>query len=331
MGKFIYLPKIYYSSERGVGFGGQIFRLFRWPDPASPSASDIRLRGRITTKGQGEAELIASIHMGGGRYDVKGKINYNTLALRFYGIGPDTHSDDEEIYEPQSMQAYVEVFRHLNSYLRVGFRSEFNQVALLDVEEGGLLDTENIPGTNDEIILGSGLLVDWDTRNSKFYPTSGSYHQLFYLVFDDAFGSDHDFHNYNVDLRKYFSLGRGQVLAGQFFIFGTDREVPFWRLAALGGRSHTRGYRTARYIDRVLLAFQAEYRLPLTRRVELALFGGMGDVGPKLKSLQLEHMKPTVGAGLRLNTSSNDGVRIRLDAAFGESSARVSYAFDQAF
>jgi hypothetical protein len=329
VGHLVYLPQVGYSSETSFAGGGK-FRL-SFPSPGNGgSVSDINLKLLATFKAQYEAELVSNLNFSSGN-GLKAKVSYSSIPLRFYGIGPDTPLSNEEVYQPQSIRAYIELFQKLFSRLRIGLRYEYEEVDILQRKDGGILHSGNIKGTEGDPIHGVGLLLDWDTRDNKNSPTSGSYYQAFALMFGHYLGGEHEFNNYNVDLRNYFSLSEGHVLATQVFFYAAKGNAPFWRYAALGGRAHTRGYRKGRYLDRILLSFQGEYRLQIWKRVGLVAFGGLGDVSSSLDRLRLEHMRPTVGGGLRYTLNAEDGVKARFDVAFGQDTARLYLSFDEAF
>jgi len=176
-------------------------------------------------------------------------------------------------------------------------------------------------------------VVDVDTRDRRHSPTSGFYYQGLALVFDETLGSDYDFNNYNIDLRNYFRISGRNVVATQVFLYAARGTAPIWRLAELGGREHTRGYRLGRFRDRVLLAAQAEYRTDLVGRFGLVVFGGVGDVAPTYTSFELEHLHPTVGAGLRIRVAKTEDnpLKARFDAAAGDETVRFYFGFDEAF
>lgn len=329
-GRLVYLPEAGYSSETSVSGGGKL--RFSFPSPGgNGSVSDVSLQAKATVKGQYEAELVTNMNLSHGSRGIKAKLSYSSLPLRFYGIGSDTPSGNEELYQPQSIRAYIELFQRVFSNLRIGARYEYEGFKILEREEGGLLDNSGIKGTEGHPILGTGLLLDWDTRDNKNSPTSGGYYQAFALTFADDFGGDRGFNNYNVDLRNYFSLAEGHVLATQLFFYGARGDAPFWRLAALGGLAHTRGYRKGRYLNRILLSLQAEYRLSLWGRFGLATFAGLGDVSSDIDTIRLDHMRPTVGGGLRYTLDPKDKVKARFDVALGQEDVRLYLSMDEAF
>lgn len=328
-GGCFYLPKASYSTENGIGLGGQLLRYYRLPGPPlNCPASLLRLNARVTMKGQALADLENDLYFGP-RLFLRSRFSYSDLSYRFYGIGPSTPRSNEEVYRPQSTRAYTEMLRSVMSTLWVGVRIEVEQVGLLETEADGLLAQGDLRGTRRSTVVGTGLVGEWDRRP----PGSrvGWNLQGFALWFDEELGSTHDFNNYNFDLRSYLDLGREHELAGQFFIYSTRGEPPFWRYAALGGRAHTRGYRRGRYLDRTLVAFQQELRFPIAWRIRGAAFAGLGDIAPRLTQMELDEMKPTIGGGLRFIMGEGNHAVARLDAALGGESPRFYFSFGEAF
>jgi outer membrane protein assembly factor BamA len=325
---FVYLPKVTYGADTGVGVGGHILRPFSVRNGAV--ASEVDIGGRATVKGQGEAAFTLDLEWGE-HYSAKTKVEFTNIAHRFYGIGPDTKDSNEEVYERQSIRYYLELFRGLTAHLRAGVRGEFEASRMLETEPGGLFATRHIPGVVRSQVLGWGFLADWDTRDDRYWPTRGSYHQSFFMMFDDGAQSDFNFDVYYLDLRKYIPTAQNHVLALQGFMYATDGAPPFWRLAELGGRAHSRGYRRGRYRDKSLVAFQAEHRFAVWRRLGLVGFVGLADVAPQITDLKFEHMRLTAGGGVRVRVSSG-GRRInaRFDAAYGNE-LRAYFTLGEAF
>lgn len=314
-GAFIYLPKLYYSSETSVGIGGDLLL----PFGAGVRRGEIHVKGRATFKGQGEVQLAATIGPEESAYAFKASLTFSSLPLHYYGIGPKTPDSAEEIYEPQAIGAYVEFFRRVVPHVKLGLRAETEQHRLVDLDPEGQLVKRTVRGTRGRVIAGGGVVFELDTRDRAYTPESGWYVQGFALVFDDEMGSEHDFNNSHVDARRFDSIGGGTVLATQLFWYSVRGPAPFWRYAALGGRAHTRGYRRARYIDRELLAAQLELRIPIWRRASGVAFCGLADVASHLDELRVEAARPTVGAGLRFRVKKVEGLNVRLDAAVGGS------------
>jgi outer membrane protein assembly factor BamA len=313
---FVYLPKVYYGSETGVGFGGQILRPFSLGKRTNDS--DIGVGGRFMAKGQGTARVTVNLGGSATPYSAKTKLEFTNIPRRFYGIGPDTPGDDEEVFQRQSLLYYLEVFRHVVSHLRLGVRGELEAAQLLETKRDGLLETLPIAGVERSSVTGWGILAEWDSRDDRYWPTRGAFHQSFFMKFDDGAGSDHNFDVYYVELRHYLTTAPNHVLALQAFLYATEGAPPFWRMAEMGGRAHSRGYERGRYRHRVIVALQAEHRFAVWRRLGLVGFAGLADVASRLEQMQLEHMRPTLGGGVRFRVGGDkERINARLDVAYG--------------
>jgi hypothetical protein len=328
---FTWLPRVYYSQETGVGIGGHLLRPFNWGggDTAGKN-SEFRLKGRVTYKRQWSLEGRLRLGWSDRKWSFNTKFGAETIPGRFYGVGPDTPAENREVYEPLRMLGYVEVMRRVLPGMRLGLRGEFERLELQEVEPGGLLEQGGVPGSEGGNVIGYGVIWDYDSRDRIYSPRSGSFHQAFALRFDDG-GSDFDFDVYNVDLRKYFSVATGHVVALQGFAYVSRGTPPFWRYAALGGRAHSRGYYKGRYLDHTLLSWQVEYRPDIWRRLGAAVFAGFSDVGRGISDIELLDMKPTVGLGTRIRLGGRDGVKAQIDVAFGRDDIRFYMSLDEAF
>jgi Omp85 superfamily domain len=332
VGETTIVGKASYSSDNDLGVGFELLRPFRFPgsSPTEPDA-EIRLDGRVTQNGHVRASARGTVHFDGGDWVLRSRIRFENLYRRFWGIGGDTPSEDEELFRPHNTFLYVEVIGRVAEHLRVGLRGEYQDYRYAEVESGGLLDTMAYVGLERDNVLGGGLVVDYDTRDDRYEPRHGIYAQAFALFFADDVGSDFTFNNYNIDIRGFVPLGESQVLALQAFGWTAEGNAPIWRFAELGGRSHSRGYRHARYIDKSLAATQIEWRVPLQWRVSGALFGGVAVVGPRASALRADLLRPTTGVGLRWKLFEDRDVVLRADVAFGQDSARAFMTFGQAF
>jgi outer membrane protein assembly factor BamA len=332
IGRIIYLPKAYYSATSGFGIGGQLIAPFRLTESADTTPlSDFRVKGRITLKRQGKVEAMANLFFDRNTYFAKMRFAYTDLAFDYYGIGPNTPRSNEEVIRPRNFLFYTEFFRRLVSSLRIGVRTEVNSVESISFEPDGLIESERLLEQTNATVIGFGGGLDWNTTDRAYSPTDGVHWRAFGLWFDKDTGSEFDFNQYVVDLRHYVGLRENHVFATQLFLFVTDGSAPFFRLAQLGGHEHTRGYKTARYRDDVLFAFQASYRCPIVQRVGIALFAGAGVVDERVQDLRSKYLRPTVGAGLQLRTASMTGIVARADVAVGQEDVRFYLSLDEAF
>lgn len=326
------LPKAYYSSDNDVSLGFELLRPFRFPGSSRfERDAEIEMGGRVTQNGHIRATTVGTVFFHQGRYRLRTRLRYDSLYRRFWGVGGNSPSSNQELFRPQNTLAYVELFRRVASSLHLGIRLEYQHFKYAEVEEGGLLDVVDYPGEGLDNIFGGGIVAEYDTRDDLYSPRRGSFVQGFAIFFEEGIGSEIPFSNFHVDARRYFPLPAENVLALQVFSWSAGGDAPIWRYAELGGRVHSRGYRRARYIDQSMLASQVEWRMPLGWRLSGAVFAGAAAVAPRFDALRLDELHPTGGGGLRWRVRPDKDVVVRGDLAFGKDSVRAFLSFGQAF
>ena len=184
---------------------------------------------------------------------------------------------------------------------------------------GGLFDQQNITGRNPYRVSGLGFSFTFDNRNDAFAPSKGYFAQIYFNHFDKVFGSNFNYTNIVIDLRKYLIVYQKQVLALQAYSFSNlGNEVPLRSLASLGGANSMRGYYSGRYRDKRELVVQAEYRIPIVSRLGLAFFCSAGDVGNSFSDYAIRDLKYAMGGGLRLALNKSEKLNLRLDYGVGQ-------------
>ena len=328
----VWVPTGTISEARGWGAGAETVLPFRLDGDRRTPPSEISLEFLATLKGQQRVELTTDLFWDHGRNYLRLRLDYDGLARRFYGLGPTSDRDDREYYKPHQVLAYVEGARRIGPGLAIGPRLELHRQTITDIQQGGLLDCGDVCTGFDVTEVGLGGILRLDKRDQTWWPTRGVFFQILAQAFSHELGGADDFTVFNADLRGYRALGRRHVLAGQVFYYGVNGRPPFWRLASLGGRHHTRAYHRDRWLDRVMTAAQLEWRWRSTRRVGLVVFGGAAVVGHEVRTFEARHVRPTVGLGLRVYAENDhDAVPVRLDLAFGYQAVRLTLGIGEAF
>jgi outer membrane protein assembly factor BamA len=151
------------------------------------------------------------------------------------------------------------------------------------------------------------------------------------MPFAGIFGSHYKFIRITLDVRQYFSLWETHVLAYQIYANVITGHPPFYKMSLFGGSNIMRGYYEGRYRDRDMLAFQAEYRLPVWWRFGIVGFAGYGDVAHRLSDFRIKDFKYSIGYGIRFGIDQQNRLNIRLDIGYGKKSAYPVIAFQEAF
>jgi outer membrane protein assembly factor BamA len=320
------LPIIARSIETGWSFG-------------LASASTFHLKSRDTTIRTSNAQALAlyttrhqfvvavngSIYFPGERFILNEQLSYSSFPDEFWGLGKRAPDSSKESYKFKQYYIYLHPQFLIWQHLFLGTLYEYQRVFGIEYIPGGLFDRQNVTGRNGYHASGLGLSLTYDTRNNAFSPDKGMMLQLYFDRFAPFFGSDYQYTNYVIDLRRFLRIYRQQVLALQVFGNFNAGEVPLRSLAYLGGANTMRGYYAGRYRDKNAAVIQAEYRIPLFWRLGVAGFGDAGNVGPELKDIDLHHIKYSYGGGLRVALNQKEKLNLRLDYGIARGASQGFY------
>ena len=327
-----WLPVIFYTPETKWAFGGGgIYYFSLTKDKAVVRPSSVSFIAIYSQRKQLSFELNPDFYMGKG-YHIQTDLQYSDFPDYFYGIGRDTAEENEELYTSRFWKWSVEALKQVYRDLNVGFVYYLDWTKLTDVDEAPMLAAGDISGSGGGTVSGLGCFMTYDSRNSIFFPTKGSFHQFSATAFGRAAGGDFTFNRYYLDLRKYLPLAKAHTLALQSRMLFQTGDPPFWRLGQLGGEESMRGYYLGRYRDKNMIALQAEYRwLPVFWRLGLAAFVGVGDVAEKVGQFDLGNLKYSYGLGVRFIFDQKQILNIRLDFGFGNGTSGFYFTAAEAF
>jgi outer membrane protein assembly factor BamA len=326
------LPVIYYTPETrwALGAGGlAYFSLAK--TAAAPRPSNLEFALIYTLNKQFSLDLNPDLYLSHG-YHVQFELQFSKFPDKFFGVGNETPASREEPFTSRFWKLNVEALKRATAALNLGFQYAFDRTSLVKVKTGGMLASGSVTGSPGGVVSGLGPFLTYDTRDSIFFPTTGSFHQVSAMAFGPALGSDFAFGRFCFDLRRYIRFSRSRVLALQSQLLVQTGDPPFWRLGMLGGETGLRGYYLGRYRDRNLICVQAEYRwVPVVWRLGLAGFVGLGEVADRLDHFEIEGLKPAGGLGLRLVLDAAARLHVRLDFAFGERNSGIYLTAGEAF
>ena len=163
-----------------------------------------------------------------------------------------------------------------------------------------------------------------DTRDNVYNPMSGS--RLSLSGEFAGFGGDFDFQKYTVEGQRYIRAGRSQVWALRARYGIGNGDISEFNQYRIGGQGSLRGYREDQFRgDREFLG-TLEYRFPIIKKVQGALFtdwGGAWDSG-----LTPDNMHGSVGVGIALTTPIGP---LRFDYGWGDDGGRVHFSVGSTF
>lgn len=245
----------------------------------------------------------------------------------FFGIGNDNKVEDGETYTNEFIRLDGRFMKFIDHKWSAGLRFDFQNNKLYNFEEEGELITGEIFGTEGGLNSGFGPTAQIDTRDNILYPSKGFYAQAEITFYSEIFGSDFNYSNYLIDLRKYISIkNKKNIMAFQAAAnFTSGENIPFYKLQKVGGDKRLRGIENSRlYLDKQSFWMQAEYRRELFWRFGGVAFAGFGDVAPGIGKFRFEELKYVVGLGGRFQAMKDEKLNVRLDAGIGRGG---QYAF----
>jgi outer membrane protein assembly factor BamA len=308
------LPIIASSIETGWSFGIASAATFRLNShDTTTRTSNAQALALYTTRRQFVTALNGSIYFPGERFIVNEQLSYSSFPDEFWGLGKTAPDSNKESYKFKQYYIYLHPQRLIAKKFFLGLVYEYQRVFEVEYLQGGIFDKENVVGRQGYHVSGLGLSLTYDNRNNAFSPDRGSMLQFYFDHFAPVFGSDYQYTNYVLDLRRFIRIYKDQVLALQVFGSFNSGVVPLRSLSYLGGSNNMRGYYAGRFRDKNAAILQAEYRIPLFWRLGAVGFGDIGNVGPALSNINFQHLKYSYGGGLRVALNQKEKLNLRLD------------------
>lgn len=238
---------------------------------------------------------------------------YASMNLDFYGIGEDSRLESDPLtYNIEPMVGLVQAKYRLGDSPVWGGLSY--ALATVEVEFDAPATTPGLPDFHDESQVG-GLTpsLTYDSRDTIFTPTRGTYIDTAAGLFSEALGGDDEFQRVSLvgihylPLRPTLTLGiRGDGILS----FG---DVPFYLKPFIA----LRGTQAMRYQGEHVAQVEAELRWQFWKRFSLVGFVGGGAAWNDFEHFDKTLTAVTGGAGLRYELLREHGLHVGVDVAFG--------------
>ena len=168
----------------------------------------------------------------------------------------------------------------------------------------------------------------FDNRDNVFNPSEGQRYSLMAEFAGKGLGGDFSFNKYTVETRQYKKVGHAQVLAWRLMGGYATGHMPESQLFAIGGAETVRGYEDDQFKGNKMVAFTAEYRFPIAKKIDGVFFGDIGNAwGAQYYNMD-SSLHAAVGTGIRINSPLGP---IRLDFAKGEQGGKFHFSFGGQF
>ena len=330
--KLVGIPVIFSTPETGFGFGGggQLY-INRKENTFLARQSNILFTGIYTANSQIVIQATPQVYFGEGNYYLEGSYEFRIYPNKFWGIGNGTPDSNEEDYDMTSHKFNVDFLKRLPPSLNFGLRFNFENHEVTEVQEGGILASGEVLGSDRAVIVGLGAIFNLDTRDQVEDPRGGYFVSFNAQFSSENLGSTHGFNRFITDLRAYRPLTENSLLAARLYVENNFGDVPFQAKAQFGGGDIARGYFKGRFIDDQMYVLTAEYRWRFLPRWSLAAFGLMGEVSD-INQEFFQDPKFSAGGGIRFKILKQQNTLVRLDIGVGEAgNSGFYFGVNQAF
>lgn len=325
-------PYVFYTPEMKIAFGaGGVFVFYTAKD-SIVKPSKIGFGGHYTTNKQYKIVVNPVFYFAKNKIYFEAPTSYAYIVDKFWGVGnavPDTGSVSFKMRNINT-SFVLQIPPAWFSADRTGLIFEYDNTSIIDKQENQLLLNDEVSGSDGGQLFGFGTDLVWDSRDNIFFPNTGGYQYLNFMVYTGA--GDYQYISLELDVRHYRAFRPDHVLAGQFFVKGVNGDTPFYKLPGVGGNSLLRGYYTGRYRDNTLMLLQLEYRQYFTKRFGFVVFAGTGNVTDKLQNYAFNNLKYSYGGGLRFMFNQQEKINLRMDLAFGnKGNMGIYFGIEEAF
>ena len=318
------IPVVNYSPESTWEFGAAAQGYFRLPHQERTSI--VQVDGTYSLQQQWYINTQGNLYFGSRDSGVRNKglrewqlhfrLGYSNRPATYYGTGNRGNTDVGMLrtgtpYTLQRGYATLQAPIAINKDWAVGPTTDFLYAQYT---------IHYTPYTLHQYALGA--VAQYDTRDIPFYPTRGLFFKTNLQLHTTATPHSSTAHplysTFSADLRHYIPLAHQLLIAWQvktqwLLSKESDPSRLYPLLPRLGGQDGLRGVNSDMFRDDVMMAFQAELRIPLWSIFRATVFAGIGDV----YDLHNWHWEiPKVGYGLGLRATINKAkVNIRVDVA----------------
>ncbi len=335
--RVIFLPIPMSNPTLGTGLG--LASMFLYRTGEKQPISNTTLGGFYTNSDSWMVGAKQTTYLKEDTYRLTGGLAYYDLNLDFYGIGNEAGSQGKSIPINQTgVFLAPEFLRRFGDHLFLGLRYRYLRMDTSLEEDDSTDDGSDSPIADfiseaelEQVTSGLGVVIDYDSRDSQFYPHRGTLLDFETNFATTALGSDDTYQFYHLAYNRYHEVAENMVFAFQAAGCYTDGDVPYYDLCLFGSHNILRGYVGGQYRDRTLLATQLEYRWQFYKAFGMVLFGGIGEVAPSFSEYTSDNILPSYGAGVRYMLDEKRRINLSVDFAGGKDSDAVYFRIGEAF
>jgi outer membrane protein assembly factor BamA len=321
------IPVVNYSPESTWEFGAAAQGYFRLPNQKRTSI--VQLDGTYSLNHQWYINGQGTLYFGHKLpWQLTFKAGYSNRPATYYGTYHDSHFANQGntnigMLRKGTPYQLQRGYLNIQAPIYVGKHIAVGPMADILIAQFNIQDTYSTVHPLVQVALGA--IAQYDSRDNVFYPTKGIFAKLSAAAaytnhIEIPAGQQATINGLlSADFRHYVPLPCDLVFAWQFKaqMMLSEYDISYLTLypmlPRLGGQDGIRGINSDMFRDDIMMALQAELRIPIWSIFRAAVFAGIGDV----YDYHNWHWEvPKVGYGLGLRATINKAkVNIRFDVA----------------
>ena len=320
----------HYSSEKKFGIGllaAGVYSTNR-ADTLTP-LSNVSVYADVSTSGFYSIGVRGTSRFKQDRFRLEYDAYFESMPSKFWGIGykNDVNDDNETDYKNLMSEVQIDALFSPagNLYLGPLFEMSYVKGVIKDEERSYLWENEDMRTFNYAV----GAMINYDTRDNLTAPKRGVNLSLKQRYYGKWMGNTYAFSSTELVAAWYTGVWKDCTMALQYHTKITYGNTPWGLLASMGGSRNMRGYYEGRYRDKGEMDFTAELRQRVYKRIGVVAWGGVGEVFPRLSAINIHHLLPNYGFGLRWEFKKN--VNVRFDMGFGKNQSSFVFNINEAF
>jgi len=239
----------------------------------------------------------------------EGMGGYASVNVNYYLQLPGDQSVPFEFNAEGFLSSLPIAFRLGGSNFFLGGNWDYSEVETKFDKSFPILEPLNFKSSQSAL----GIFMRYDSRNTIFTPTKGTYAEVSYSRESESWGSDWEFDKAELWVHQYFTLSPKWVLGLRGDIQQVDGELPFYALPFI----ELRGIPALRYQGESVALLEGDIAWRFHPRMAINGFAGIGKADESFDDFSDSPSRVTRGLGFRYNAARKLGMWAGIDVAKG--------------
>ena len=316
-----------YNPEASLGIGGALLASFKINSKDTvayrsflPIGFNLSINGTIVVAGAGTFFFKEN------KFRIYTSYSYRNEPAHYYGkgyeaIGRTYRSDSTTAFRKESVIFNPRFMWQIAPHLFAGPLLDINYSRASHLSKGVSEDPYFRQFRNKYLNIGTGGLIQYDTRDDIATPNRGMLISLMGKVFGKYLGGAYNYELLEAEYRQFQPLFKRALLGWTAKTQMSFGKVPFTELPTFGSPFDLRGYYMGQYRDKSAHLVMAEYRhmfntdqdtwlKRIVSHLGFVAWAGCGFMGPN--PTRIEGVLPNYGVGLRIEVQPRMNVRLDL-------------------